>query len=249
MYQSQREEQILQLLSASKYMSVKELSACLAVSESSIRRSLTALEQKGILTRSYGGAELIETGSHVTPFSVRARHNSPAKKAMARKAAALVRDNDVVFLDQSSSALYVAQELLQKRSVTVITNNLEILLLLADSDLAVWSSGGALFRKNRTCLLGEDACAAFEQTRADIVFFSTKALTADGTILDYAREEVCIRRCMLRNAARRVFLCDSEKVGGTASYKQGTLADVDCLICEEDLTDRFQAAFPQLTIL
>lgn len=38
---------------------------------------------------------------------------------------------------------------------------------------------------------------------------------------------------MLRNAREKVFLCDLEKIGASAAYKQCTLDDIDYLVCEE----------------
>lgn len=137
-------------------------------------------------------------------------------------------------MDQSSSAFFVAYDLLNKSRITVVTNNIEIISLLSQSDIEVISSGGRLSKANRNCLLGDDVHQIFSQIHADILFFSAKSLSADGIIYDCVREEVCIRNTMLANAEKKVFLCDSEKFNRFSGYRQCSLKDVDCMITEMD---------------
>lgn len=240
MYQNERELEIQKILSQEGYASVQQLSQWLYTSQSSIRRDLTALEKRGIVKRSYGGAELVKNNTQVLPFSARAYQNIPAKKAIAKKAVQMVRDGDIVFLDQSSSAFFVACELQHRADITVVTNNIEILSLLTQSELEVLSCGGRLGRINRSCLLGEDAHRMFRQLRADVLFFSTRALSEDGVIYDCDREEVCIRETMLQNAARKVFLCASEKFGHYAGYRQCQAEELDCIITETEDKSQFR---------
>jgi DeoR/GlpR family transcriptional regulator of sugar metabolism len=144
MDQNERELEIQKILSREDYVTVKQLSQWLYTSESSIRRDLASLERRGLVKRSYGGVELVKRSTLVLPFSARAHYNIPAKKIMARKAAALVREGDIVFLDQSSSAFFVAGELQRRGDITVVTNNVEIIGLLSQSEMEVVSCGGSL---------------------------------------------------------------------------------------------------------
>ncbi len=234
MYQNERELEIQKILSREDYVTVKQLSQWLYTSESSIRRDLASLERRGLVKRSYGGVELVKSSTQVLPFSARAHYNIPAKKIMARKAAALVHEGDIVFLDQSSSAFFVAGELQRRGDITVVTNNVEIISLLSQSEMEVVSCGGFLSKTNRNCLVGDDAHRIFRETRADILFFSSKALSPEGIIYDCYRDEVCVRNTMLEHTAKKVFLCASEKFGSYAGYRQGSLEDVDLLITEKD---------------
>lgn len=238
MYRNEREREILKHLSSEGYLTVKQLSKLLYTSESSIRRDLTSLEKQGAITRSYGGAELVKNSSQIIPFSTRAYCNVSAKKAMARKASHLIQDGDIIFLDQSSTAFFVAYELVKKSKITVVTNNIEIIALLSKTDIEVVSAGGILSKSNRNCLIGNDAQRVFAEMHADILFFSAKALSGDGIIYDCNREEICIRNVMLANSEKKVFLCDSEKFDKLSGYKQCTLKDIDYLITETDAADK-----------
>jgi len=249
MLKNEREQEILTMLRQDGYISVKTLSEKLYASESSIRRALTGLEGKGLVRRTYGGAELLEHHTNVVSFGARAHHNIDAKKDIARKASELVRDGSIVFLDQSSTALFLAEKLMEKASLTVVTNNLQILSLLSQTAFTVYSSAGRLSESNRMCLVGVDAQKTFDSIYADFVFFSANAISADGIISDCNREEVFARNAMLANADRKVFLCDSEKFEKHSAFRQCCLGDVDILISEDDTAIRWKDIAGKTTLL
>lgn len=250
MLKNEREREIINLLkNENGFITVKELCQKLYASESSIRRDLTVLENKGVVKKTYGGAELITNFSNVIAFEKRYHHSVEAKKTIAKKALKLIKDGSIIFLDQSSTSFYLANELLSKNALTVITNNIEILYLLSTSAIKAVSSGGFLSPQNRNCLIGPDAHSIFENTYADIAFFSAKSLSNDGVISDCTREEVALRNSMLKNAAKRIFLCDSKKFNTRSAYKQCTLSDIDFLISESEDAKKFSMYTDTLKIL
>ena len=102
---------------------------------------------------------------------------------------------------------------------------------------------------NRSCLVGRDAHYIFENIYADLTFFSTKSLSYNGIISDCVREEVLVRDAMLKNCAKKVFLCDSEKFGTQSAYKQCELTDVDYLVSEDEKASAFIKIAKNLTVL
>lgn len=240
MYQNEREHEIIKILVRENYVTVKQLSEQLFTSESSVRRDLKALEKQGMVKRSYGGAELAKSTSQILPFSTRAHRNVSAKKIMAKKAVHFVKEGDIVFLDQSSSSYYVAVELMKIPGVTIVTNNIEILTLLSQSDMQVISSGGYLSKSNRNCLIGTDAQRIFTEIRGKWLFFSAKAMSRDGIIYDCDREEICLRNKMIENSEKKIFLCSSEKYGQTSGYRQCTVKDIDYIVTEMQDKERFK---------
>ena len=249
MLKNEREQEILTVLQSTGYATVKFLSEELYTSESCVRRALTGLTEKGLVRRSYGGVELLRSHTNVTSFGARAHQNAAAKQAIAQKAAPLVEDGSIVFLDGSSTSFYLAAQLLSKTGLTVVTNNTEILNLLAQANFKVYCSGGELSETNRTCLVGPDAQRSFAGIYAQYAFFSSNALSEDGIITDCTREEVAVREAMLQNARRRIFLCDSSKFGSISSYRQCDLTQVDTLISEDPQSRQVAALFPELEIL
>lgn len=243
MYKREREQQIMFLLQEKQQMTVAELSKLLYTSESSIRRDLTAMELNGLVKRTHGGVELVPDNPNLVPFSSRLHYRIAEKKKIAKKALSYIQDGQVIFLDQSSSALFVAHELVNKKQVTIITNNIEILTTMAKSKLKVYASGGYISPTNRNCLIGEDAHDIFSKTHADVLFFSVKSLSSDGKLYEHTREEIHIHNTMLENAAKKIFLCDSGKFDRYASYMQCSLNDVDHMLSEVSLPDKYAKFF------
>lgn len=249
MFRNERKNEIIRILSAQGYMTVADLSKLLFTSESSIRRDLIALEKEGLVQRSYGGVELSKNNARLVPFALRLHSRIREKKLMAEKAAALVGEKDVVFLDQSSSALFLAQELFRlRRNITILTNNLEILCSEQPPGVTVYATGGRVSGYRR-CLIGENATPPFYNMWADFAFFSAGALTPEGVIFDNTLEEVKVKEAMLKNAAKKVFLCDSQKFDRYAGYRQCALNEVDYMVSEVSCKEKYKNIAPNVEFL
>ena len=240
MHHKEREQEILNILKATNgFVSTKYLCDTLFASESSIRRDLKALQRKGLVKRNYGGVSPETNFSNIVTFNHRTKQNSEAKREIAKKAISLIRDKDIIFLDQSSTAFYLANEIANLNNITVVTNNIEIMMLLSNSNIKVISSGGFLSDENRNCLIGGDAQATFGNIFADLTFFSVKAISTDGAVTDCAREEVVVRNTMLQNSSKKVLLCDNTKFNKRAAYIQCYLDDIDILVSDGNNAESF----------
>ena len=105
----ERRNQILEKLQIEKRVVVSELSQLYKVSEETIRRDLDKLEKEGLAIKSYGGAVINEDVSIDLPFNVRKNQNVTGKQRMAELAASLVKDGDHIFLDASTTAVFIAK--------------------------------------------------------------------------------------------------------------------------------------------
>lgn len=249
MFKNERQREIYDILNTQGFVTVKTLSEQLYTSESSIRRDLSDMESMGLVKRSYGGASIITSHTSVLPFQMRSYNAVEEKRQIAAKASELIKEGDIIFLDQSSTSYFLALTLLNYNSLTVITNNIEILSVLSHTQNTVLSTGGMISKRNTNCLIGNNAQKAFEGVYADLAFFSAKALSADGIISDCTQEETFVRNAMLKNATKRVFLCDSTKMNTHSAYVQCTLADIDVLISDSEQADQYKKEYPNLTVI
>ena len=110
----ERRNLILEKLQEEKRVVVSELSQLYSVSEETIRRDLDKLEKEGLATKSYGGAVINEDVGIDLPFNVRKNQNVQGKQKMAEIAASMVNDGDHIFLDASTTAVFVAKALKEK---------------------------------------------------------------------------------------------------------------------------------------
>ena len=209
-----REKEILEILLKQKNVTVKQLADSLFISEPSIRRDLASLEKQHLIRRIHGGAVLEETmlSKNKIPFLIREYEQSSAKVLIAQKAIDLINDNDVIFMDASTSCYYLIPFLSSKRNITVVTNGVKALTKLAEYDINTISTGGTLIN-SCLALVGEEAYKTIETFNADIAFFSCRGISDDGYLTDIAPEENNIRKQMMKNSKKSYLLCASEKFG------------------------------------
>ncbi len=235
MSQLERQQTILSLLremGPNRSISVKELSVKLYASESSIRRDITALSNRGLITHVYGGVMLEQYKNSVMPASLRDTENFESKELIARKAAELIHSGDTVFLDSSSTSGRILKYIGSKTEIRVITNNLRIFSDFDKPNIRLYCTGGTYNPKNHN-FLGHAAESYIRKTSADIMFFSSLGLSERGEINDISEAEIAIKGAMLQRARRKIFLCDSSKVGVSKFITLCTIDDVDGVICDK----------------
>ena len=222
-----REKIILETIMKRKKVSVKELSDILFISEPSVRRDLANLDKQNLIKRIHGGAVIKETAlsKNKIPFLIREYEQSSAKLTIAQKAIELVKDNDVIFLDASTSALQLIPLFASKRNLTVVTNGVKALSSLAEYDINTISTGGKLIN-SCLALVGEDAYRTIESINANIVFFSCRGVS------DISAEDNFIRQKMIKNSERSYLLCAQDKFGKKYYHKLCHKDEIDGVISE-----------------
>lgn len=232
----QREDQIIKILLQQKTATVKELSERLYASMPSIRRDLAILEKAHMIKRTHGGAVLeISNDSELKiPFIIRELEQSDAKIIMAKKAAQLVNNNDVIFIDASTSAYSVIPFLINKTNLTIITCGLKSLQLAGECGITAFSTGGKLIPSCMS-LTGAEAYRMIENYTADIMLFSCRGLTDEGNVTDFSLEENWVRRVMLKHSKKKILLCDSSKIGKVYMNTVCSIEDITYVISEKPL--------------
>ncbi len=237
----EREERILSALLEKESVSVRELSAKLYVSQPTLRRDLIKLEQMGKIVRTHGGAQLTtKPADQKIPFYLRQQEQNDAKSQMAARAVEFIRDGDIIMLDGSTSAHTIIPLLTRFNNLIVITNSAKSAFLLGNMGIENICTGGRMI-PGSLCYIGEDAERTVGNYNADILFFSCRGLSMDGRLTDTSVEENSLRRCMLRQSAKRILLCDSSKLGNVYLNNLCHLSEVDDLICEEPVSAQLRS--------
>lgn len=229
----EREKIILEMLLKKKRVTVKELSHTLYISEPSVRRDLADLEKQNLIKRIHGGAVLEETAisKNKIPFIIREYEQSGAKDIIAQKAAEYVKDNDIVFLDASTSAFRLVPFLISKTNITVVTNGVRALTSLADFNINTISTGGRLVN-SCLALVGDEAYRTIDSINANIAFFSCRGLSDDGYLTDISPEEDYVRQRMIKNAEHAYLLCAADKFGKKYFHNLCHKDEIDGIISE-----------------
>ena len=239
MLAAERRNLILEQLQTERKVVVSELSQVYDVSEETIRRDLDKLEKEGYATKSYGGAVIKEGVSIDLPFNIRKKQNVPGKQKMAQLAAKLIQDGEHIFLDASSTAVFVAKALKEKENLTVITNSMEILLELADvSGWNIISTGGVM-KEGYLAFLGTRTEETIRSYYVDTVICSCKALNHDRGIMESQEAFATAKRCMMDSGRRKLLVVDSTKFDQTAFSVAGNLREVNVVITDEKPSEKW----------
>ena len=233
-----QEKELLSVLENRRYATIEELAAAIYASPSTVRRRLTALEQKGLVTRTHGGAQLKDEGNFPS-FSSRSRQNIAAKKRIALSAIKLIKNGDVVFLDGSTSAFFIAEYLSEFNGIKVITNGIDTLSLLSKNGVDAYSTGGRISEQNRSVLVGAYAEELIKNLHADVAFFSAQSVQKNGEVYDCFEAENILRKKMMAQSEKRVLLCDGTKLNRTSHFRLCSIADVDYIVSERDIREYF----------
>ncbi len=234
MNKQNRKELIIELIKKEAFITVSELSKLTFTSESSIRRDLAELQKKGIITRTYGGAKLSGSETIAAPFERRISKNKSEKNLIAKKASSLLEDNQTIFLDASSSSYYLIPYIAKLSAPTVFTNNMLSAIKLIENGVKTYCLGGT--SENNTCVLtGSLTQDCIKNLHADIVFFSSLALSENGIIYDSNEAETRIRQLMIENSDTTVFLCDSSKLKKHSRFVLCNAEAVDYIFCDTNI--------------
>ncbi|HBM16666.1 MAG TPA: DeoR/GlpR transcriptional regulator [Lentisphaeria bacterium] len=230
---AERRHLVIEKIRMNKKVYVNELSELFNITEETVRRDLEKLESEGILKRTYGGAVAFQEISEDLPFVARFMQNPEAKKVIAQKAAALIKDGDKLVVDASSTSYLLLDKIKNKKNITLITNSIRIPYDFSDSEMQIISTGGEL-RHNSMALAGANAKKSLQNYHADTAILSCKALSIEKGIMESNEPESDLKSAMRHQSEKCVLLADSSKFGKVAFLKMLDFKDIDYLITDKD---------------
>jgi len=243
----ERFQKILDILSTGKYVSVESLSKQLYVSMPTVRRDLTAMQEMGLVARSHGGAIRI-TDLDAPPITFRVGVNSGEKMRLAAEAATLIEDDSVIFMDESTTTLHLINHLPRFKNIKVITNSMSVLQNLYRYKIQAYCLGGE-FSRDTLSFYGREAESMVKRFGIDFMFFSSSAVNRKGFIADYSEPSNSLRRCVLEQADKKVFLCDKSKFGKHGAYTLTALSEMDYLILNSPLPENIDPGAAEIRIV
>ncbi len=171
---------------------------------------------------------------YLLPLFVRKQENQQEKTLLAEKAVQYIRDDNVIFIDASSSAQHLLPYLQKFKDLVVITNGIITAQLLGEMNIKVYVTGGLLIN-NSSVLVGHDTENFINKLNADVCFLSCKGLNDDGKLTDTSYEETEVRKYYLKNSKKKVILLTSNKIGKTYLHTLCHRDDVDAIITADTI--------------
>ncbi len=249
LHAAQRHSLILQTLDEAGFVTVPEMALACNVSEMTLRRDLDILSEKKRLERTHGGASRLNAAGAVMVdlvepnIDARSMVNSAGKSAIARCAAALIQPNQTIALDIGTTALCLA-DLLLDRDINIYTSSLKIAGMLAGQKPSVFVPGGRIFGSEPS-VVGPQAVKSLNDLCFDAVFIGASGISGAG-FYDYSIEDTHIKRALIEGAQKVVALIDNTKFNRMSVAKVCALKEVDLLVTDveppEELLEVLKAA-------
>jgi DeoR family transcriptional regulator, aga operon transcriptional repressor len=244
---------ILTALQQSGRVSVDMLSEQLDVSVVTIRRDLDALEQKGLLQRTHGGAVSIEPLFYEPfrrdrSFMAQVERAAEEKRRIGRAAAALVTPGETIALTPGTTTTEVIRGLPMNYNITVVTNTVNVAMELSKrKDVYVFVTGGHLHGEWFS-LVGSAALKSLENMLINTMFIGADGMDANWGASCFNADEAELNSTMMRLARRRVGVVDSKKLGVVANWRICNANDLNILVTDTNALDSAIEPFQKLGI-
>ena len=228
-----RRNEILAYINQHEFVDVEALTQCFSVSPVTIRKDLDQLAKDGLITRTYGGAEKLQAPApetaaapedEVTPLEL-------TERSIARAAAEMIQDNDIVLVNSSLTASYVIEYLGNKR-VTIVTNSLYVLERKRNPNTTLILTGGQV-TEGRHSLTGMYT----ENTMTDIIgtkcIIGVRGISVASGITSQFPDEAAVNRLLIEHTSQQVIVvADSRKIGVRDSFASSDIRSVHHLITD-----------------
>jgi len=235
MMAGQRREKILELLKEDGSAKVIQLSKIFKVSEVTIRQDLEKLEQDSLVKRAHGGAFLMEVEDHVRSCELLNQANLDKKAVIGQQAAQLIEEGEAIILDSGSTTTEIAKNLIGRKNLTVITNALNIALILgAETGIDVIVTGGE-FKPPTLSLTGQKSADFFHDIQVDKLFLATAGISLRSGLTYPSLSDIVVKKAMIDVAETVYLVADSTKIGKGAFASLGALSLIDYIITDSDI--------------
>ncbi len=243
-----RRRRILDWIQEEGAARVRDLAQAFQVSEATIRQDLERLEAGGQITREHGGAYLNSVPDQVHALALQHTQNMDKKRKIGELAASLTHDGETLILDAGSTTTEIASRLLGKHDLTVITNALNIALMLgAVPGFAVHMSGGQ-FKAPTLSLSGDRAVDYFHNIFAGKLFLATAGVDIEAGLTYPSFADLQLKEAMIKAASKVYLVADSTKINRSSFTRLGTLEVIDAFITDQGISDADAQAFERLGI-
>ncbi len=226
-----RHDQILRIVSRLRTVTVQELTERLEVSEVTIRKDLTILEEMGKIVRTRGGALLAEDRAEMRDIHIRREEHRDEKQRIASRARGFISEEDTIFIDAGTTLTLLALQIVEM-NLRVVTDSLDAMNVLADAPGISLISIGGNYRKDAGSFIGATAIETLGDLQIGSCFVGATGFSAAGVFSSQNIIESQMKSKVLEVSKRRIILADSSKFNKDAFSVFARPSDVDIVITD-----------------
>ena len=224
----QRLEAVLAFVQRTQAATIEQIAYQLQISQSTVRRDVDKLEKMGTVVKRYGGVFMKERWEQ--SFCPKAAQTDCVKEAVGRAAAALVEENDVVYIESGSTLLYMAKNL-HAKNVTVVTADVAIAYELIKRDVAVITLGGYSC-VGTFMLVGAMTEQNIKNMHFSKYFTSPSAINAAGKLMYANIQTAALRKKAMEMSSMNIVVADSTKFDQSSFISVKSMQDVQILVTD-----------------
>jgi DeoR/GlpR family transcriptional regulator of sugar metabolism len=235
MLPNQRRDKILELLKEDGSAKVIDLAKIFKVTEVTIRQDLEKLEKDGLVSREHGGAYLKNIEDQVRTFSLTHQENMDKKELIAAKCMEYIESGDSIILDSGSTTTEIAKKLKGFKNLTVITNALNIAMMLGTEPGIELIVTGGEFKPPTLSLTGQKAADFFKGINVQKLFLATAGLSLKAGLTYPSISDLVVKKAMIDAAETTYLVADSTKIGKSSFASLGALSLIDYIITDDGI--------------
>jgi DeoR family transcriptional regulator of aga operon len=249
-----RGKQILHLLLKQGKGSIEELAAAVDASPASVRRDLIALEERGLVNRIHGGAEVAGKMAYQpfrfdAAFSLREDRFADEKRRIALAAAEMVQDGETIALSPGTTTTQIARSLRHREGIHIVTSAVNIGMELSSlPNMQVTLTGGAIRWPGSFSMVGATAFDSLQRLFFDTVFMGACGIHPEHGITVIESDEALILNQMALHAKQVVAVADSSKLGMISGIRVCATNQIHTIVTDDGVDAALVAEFERRNI-
>lgn len=236
---AERHKAIMDILHAQGGVSVADLAQRLYVSEVTIRKDLTALENQNRLYRTHGRAIPISPYIGDRHVNEKEKQAVSEKQAIGRLAASLVKPHDSVLMASGTTILFTAKELMEARDITVITASVSVASMLSQNRHIDVVQLGGIVRESSVSVVGSFAEDMLQYFNCSQLFVGADGVDLEFGVTTTNMMEANLNRLMMEASQQTILLADSSKFGKKGFSKICDIEKVDRIITDDGISQLY----------
>lgn len=233
---AERIDSIIEFIYKNKNVTLDQICDNFNISKSTIRRDLSEILKDTNLKKTYGGITLKNkwgNKKYLTSFSERNIENADKKLAISKKAANIVEDNDIIFIDSGTTTFYMVDYLENVNNLTILTNNLEVIFRAVKyKNINLISLSGALSRETLS-FVGATSIPTIKNFNISKAFMATTGFSITNGVTNSSPLESDIKRTVISKSSKIILLADSSKFNSVSLMTYCNLEDIDILVTDK----------------
>lgn len=244
MKRATRLEKLKKIITQQGFCSVSECLKHIDASDSTIRRDLSFLEKQGFIERYHGGAVDFAMLSQIKRFKV----NRKAKEEIAKKAAELIKDYQIIIMGAGSTVSILGNYLMNKKGLRIITPSISLARQLSNnSEFKIILTGGEVDLEGHS-MTGHLAELAIKQIKADTCILSCDSISSSLEVMNVSFEIASLKKYILEASTQKILIADHTKFGAVNMASIGSISQFDKIVVDSKLDARYLEKIKELGV-